>query len=52
MARCSELGDRVFVYSLTGFSDPYCIIKAGVVAVKTRFIKKTLNPKWNEEFLM
>jgi len=33
-----------------GFSDPYCIITLGKLKRKTKVIKKTLHPKWNESF--
>jgi len=32
-----------------GFSDPYCIFKAGADSVvKSKVIKKSLNPKWDQ----
>jgi Ca2+-dependent lipid-binding protein len=33
-----------------GTSDPYCKLHAGGQRFKTRTIKKTLNPTWNETF--
>lgn len=34
-----------------GLSDPYCILTLEKSQVKTRVIKKNLNPAWNEEFV-
>lgn len=31
-----------------GLSDPYCVVKCGSFNYKTKTIKKTLNPSWNE----
>ena len=33
-------------------SDPYCIIHHGRNKVQSQYIKKTLNPSWNENFLL
>ena len=33
-------------------SDPYCIIKSGRQERKTKIIPKTLNPKWNQTFIL
>lgn len=33
-----------------GSSDPYCVISVDNKTVKTKVIKKTLNPVWNEKF--
>eukprot|EP00727_Mastigamoeba_balamuthi_P009433 m51a1_g5111 hypothetical protein (1015) ;mRNA; f:342713-346810 len=33
-----------------GFSDPYCILKLGHVKHRSKTIKKTLNPRWDEKF--
>ncbi|EFA76392.1 C2 domain-containing protein [Heterostelium album PN500] len=35
-----------------GFSDPYCVLNLGLQKKKTKTIKRTLNPKWGETFLM
>eukprot|EP01135_Chromosphaera_perkinsii_P009587 Nk52_evm37s1810 gene=Nk52_evmTU37s1810 len=38
---------------LNGFSDPYVVISVdGVVRVKTKYKTKTLNPEWNQYFLV
>lgn len=34
-----------------GSSDPYCVSKMGKHRVKTKAIKKELNPVWNETFI-
>jgi Ca2+-dependent lipid-binding protein len=34
-----------------GLCDPYCIVTLEKNQVKTKVIKKTLNPVWDEEFL-
>eukprot|EP00163_Fabomonas_tropica_P025582 TRINITY_DN4449_c0_g1_i9.p1 TRINITY_DN4449_c0_g1~~TRINITY_DN4449_c0_g1_i9.p1 ORF type:complete len:493 (-),score=124.32 TRINITY_DN4449_c0_g1_i9:264-1742(-) len=36
---------------LTGSADPYCIVTLEKNQVKTSVAKKTLNPKWDEEFV-
>lgn len=33
-----------------GFSDPYCKLNLGGVVNKSRIVKKTLNPEWQEDF--
>ncbi|XP_047320438.1 protein C2-DOMAIN ABA-RELATED 4-like [Impatiens glandulifera] len=33
-------------------SDPYVVIKIGRTKLKTRVIKKNLNPQWNEDFTL
>jgi len=45
-AKCLIAADR------NGFSDPYCIVQIdeGKVSEKTRTIKKSLEPVWNQEF--
>ncbi|EGC35818.1 hypothetical protein DICPUDRAFT_54947 [Dictyostelium purpureum] len=35
-----------------GFSDSYCTLSIGQQKKKTKIIKKSLNPKWGETFLM
>jgi Ca2+-dependent lipid-binding protein len=35
---------------LSGLSDPYCVFTLNEQVVKSKVLKKTLNPKWNEEF--
>ena len=35
-----------------GFSDPYAVIRMGNQKVKTRIIKKNLDPVWDEEFVL
>ncbi|GBG26699.1 Synaptotagmin 1 [Hondaea fermentalgiana] len=35
---------------LCGTSDPYCVIKCERVKKKTRVLKRTLNPTWDESF--
>lgn len=47
----------IFILSLyfltvyvSGFSDPYAIILLGNHRAKTRVVKKSLNPKWNQYF--
>jgi Ca2+-dependent lipid-binding protein len=35
---------------LNGLSDPYCIVKLGAQNVKSKVVKKSVNPKWDEEF--
>lgn len=37
---------------LNGLSDPYVIFTCGKVKVKSKTIKKTLNPVYNETFFM
>lgn len=37
---------------LNGFSDPYCVVKVnGEVKYRTRVMKKTLNPEWEETLI-
>lgn len=36
---------------VTGSSDPVCKIKLGLFKAKTRVLKKTLEPDWNETFI-
>eukprot|EP00339_Tiarina_fusa_P004927 CAMPEP_0117026930 /NCGR_PEP_ID=MMETSP0472-20121206/19743_1 /TAXON_ID=693140 ORGANISM="Tiarina fusus, Strain LIS" /NCGR_SAMPLE_ID=MMETSP0472 /ASSEMBLY_ACC=CAM_ASM_000603 /LENGTH=482 /DNA_ID=CAMNT_0004734057 /DNA_START=39 /DNA_END=1487 /DNA_ORIENTATION=+ len=43
-------GRNLVAADSNGFSDPYLIITAGKEKRKTQFIKKTLNPEWNESF--
>lgn len=31
-----------------GFSDPYCQVRVGTEHKRTKFISKTLNPKWHQ----
>jgi Ca2+-dependent lipid-binding protein len=31
-----------------GFSDPYCVFQLGAAKCKTKTVKKSLNPCWNE----
>ncbi|KAH9322295.1 hypothetical protein KI387_016934 [Taxus chinensis] len=35
---------------LNGFSDPYVRLHLGKIKARTRVIRKTLDPSWNEEF--
>jgi hypothetical protein len=35
-----------------GYSDPYCVLQAGQQKHVTKIKKKTLNPLWNESFLL
>ncbi|XP_075708253.1 extended synaptotagmin-1 [Rhinoderma darwinii] len=35
---------------IKGKSDPYVVVRAGGKAVKTRVIKETLNPRWDQTF--
>eukprot|EP00178_Gracilaria_changii_P011122 TRINITY_DN31930_c0_g1_i1.p1 TRINITY_DN31930_c0_g1~~TRINITY_DN31930_c0_g1_i1.p1 ORF type:complete len:116 (+),score=26.69 TRINITY_DN31930_c0_g1_i1:37-384(+) len=37
---------------LNGKSDPYCILETDQSNKKTKTIKKTLEPQWNEKFKM
>lgn len=34
-----------------GSSDPFCKVKLGPFKAKTRVLKKTLDPEWNETFI-
>lgn len=43
-ARGVRIGDK------TGTSDPYCVLKFGEEVQETNVIKKSLNPKWREQF--
>ena len=36
---------------VNGSSDPYCKVKLGRFKAKTRTLKKTLEPEWNETFM-
>jgi stromal membrane-associated protein len=36
----------------TGTSDPYCVVSIGKVSKKTKVIKKSVNPVWNEKLLL
>ncbi|MED6156034.1 Protein C2-DOMAIN ABA-RELATED 4 [Stylosanthes scabra] len=33
-------------------SDPYCVVRMGKQKLKTRVIKKDVNPEWNEELTL
>ena len=33
-----------------GLSDPYCVVKVGDVVQKTKIVRKTLDPVWDESF--
>ena len=35
---------------LNGKSDPYCIVRLGRHKMRTKIIRETLWPKWNETF--
>lgn len=35
------------MFCFTGSVDPYCEITIGPLTLKTPFIKRTINPKWN-----
>jgi Ca2+-dependent lipid-binding protein len=35
---------------ITGYSDPFCILKISEQKFKTKVKKRTLNPVWNEKF--
>jgi Ca2+-dependent lipid-binding protein len=37
---------------LSGTSDPFVTIKTPSEKFKTEVVKKTLDPKWNEEFVL
>jgi Ca2+-dependent lipid-binding protein len=37
---------------LNGKSDPYCIMKFGKVTKTTKTLNKTLNPNWNEYYVL
>jgi len=43
-------GHNLIAADADGFSDPYAKITIANVTLKTKTIKKTLNPKWNETF--
>jgi len=49
-----RVSDRSLARSLVlaGLSDPYCVLRVsnGLPAKRTKVIKKTLNPTWNQEF--
>lgn len=36
---------------VNGSSDPFCKVKLGPFKAKTRVLKKTLDPEWNETFI-
>ena len=49
--RCKvHAGKDLKAMDFVGTSDPYCVIKLGEQVVKTKVVKKTLNPKWEEQF--
>jgi len=43
-------GKHLLALDSGGTSDPYCIVAVGEQSLKTRTIKKTLNPVWGETF--
>lgn len=47
----SVVGARnLAVADTNGLSDPYAVLQLGKSRKKTKIIKKTLNPSWNESF--
>eukprot|EP01080_Neovahlkampfia_damariscottae_P010213 gene10213-2633_t len=45
-----KTGKNLVKRDLKGYSDPYIIFKAGLSVKKSKVIKKTLNPEWNQHF--
>lgn len=46
-------GTNLLAKDIGGTSDPYCRVKCcGVELFKTKVVKKDLNPKWNESFVV
>jgi len=43
-------GKDLMAADINGLSDPYCVLAVGRKICKSRVIKKTLNPVWNQEF--
>ncbi|KAL1520983.1 hypothetical protein AB1Y20_022541 [Prymnesium parvum] len=43
-------GSGLMAADKNGFSDPYVVAKLGKATKKSKVIKKTLNPEWNETF--
>ena len=45
-------GRNLVSKDFNGFSDPYVIISIKEQIFKSKIIKKTLNPQWEEEFFL
>jgi len=45
-------GRNLPIMDSNGFSDPYVVVTFGNQKFKTKFIRKTLNPRWNERFVL
>jgi hypothetical protein len=45
-------GARGRAGGLAGFSDPYVTVTVGRKTQKTKIVKQTLNPRWNEKMLL
>jgi len=45
-------GKDLMAADINGLSDPYCVLAVGRKICKSKVIKKSLNPVWNQEFEM